>query len=71
MLVSERLLRFTRIVGVERVIGGTDCGFGTFAGLETVDPAIAWAKLEALAEGARVASRTLRHEPHAPIAARA
>ena len=58
-LVAERLLRFARVVGEDRVVGGTDCGFSTFAGLHTIDPAIVWAKLEALAEGARIASRAL------------
>jgi 5-methyltetrahydropteroyltriglutamate--homocysteine methyltransferase len=62
-LVSERLLRFTRVVGPDRVVAGTDCGFATFAGLSIVDPAIVWAKLEALAEGARIANRMLRHSP--------
>lgn len=56
-LVAERLLRFVRIVGTDRVIAGTDCGLSTFAGLHIVDPAIAWAKLEALAAGARIAGR--------------
>jgi 5-methyltetrahydropteroyltriglutamate--homocysteine methyltransferase len=59
-LVAERLLRFVRIVGRDRVLAGTDCGFGTFAGLRTVDPEIAWAKLEALGEGARIATGRLR-----------
>jgi len=68
-LVAQRLLRFTRIVGAERVIAGTDCGFSTFAGFHTVDPAITWAKLEALAEGARVAERSLRHAPRPQAAA--
>ena len=66
-LVAERILRFTRIVGSERVIAGTDCGFGTFAGMVTVDPAIAWAKLEALAHGARIATAKLRPAPRVPI----
>lgn len=52
-LVAQRLQRFTDILGVERVIAGTDCGFGTFAGFGAVDPEIAWAKLATLAEGAR------------------
>lgn len=51
-LVAERLRRFVDIVGAERVIGGSDCGFGTFAGFGSVDPAIAYAKLATLAEGA-------------------
>ena len=52
MLVSERITKFVNIVGHERVIGGTDCGFGTFAGFGAVDPDIAYAKLRSLAEGA-------------------
>ncbi len=51
-LVVQRLERFVNIVGAERVIGGSDCGFGTFAGFGAVDPDIAYAKLGALAEGA-------------------
>jgi 5-methyltetrahydropteroyltriglutamate--homocysteine methyltransferase len=52
-LVRQRLERFTGIVGTDRVIAGSDCGFGTFAGFGAVDPEIAWAKLATLAEGAR------------------
>jgi 5-methyltetrahydropteroyltriglutamate--homocysteine methyltransferase len=52
-LVAQRLERFTQIVGRERVIAGSDCGFGTFAGFGSVDPDIAWAKLAAMKEGAR------------------
>lgn len=52
-LVAERIKRFTDIVGRERVIAGTDCGFGTFAGFGAVHPDIAYAKLESLTEGAR------------------
>lgn len=55
-LVAERILKFTHIVGAERVIAGSDCGFGTFAGFGAVDPDIAYAKLAALADGARLAS---------------
>ena len=51
-LVAQRLGRFTEIVGRDRVIAGSDCGFGTFAGFGAVDPEIAWAKLATLAEGA-------------------
>lgn len=58
-LVEERILRFTNIVGRERVLAGSDCGFGTFAGFGAVHPSIAWAKLAAMAEGARLASETL------------
>jgi 5-methyltetrahydropteroyltriglutamate--homocysteine methyltransferase len=52
-LVAQRLERFTQIVGRDRVIAGSDCGFGTFAGFGAVDPEIAWAKLATLKEGAR------------------
>ena len=55
-LVAERLKKFTSIVGSERVIAGSDCGFGTFAGFGAIDPDIAYAKLTALAEGAALAS---------------
>ena len=51
-LVAQRIRRFTEIVGADRVIAGSDCGFGTFAGFGAVDPQIAYAKLAALAEGA-------------------
>ena len=59
-LVAERIQRFCGIVGPERIIAGTDCGFGTFAGAATVDTGIVWAKLAALAEGARLATERLR-----------
>jgi 5-methyltetrahydropteroyltriglutamate--homocysteine methyltransferase len=52
-LVTQRLERFVNVVGRERVVAGSDCGFGTFAGFGAVDPEIAWAKLAALKEGAR------------------
>ena len=51
-LVAQRIERFTGIVGSDRVIAGSDCGFGTFAGFGTVDPDIAYAKLTSLSEGA-------------------
>lgn len=54
-VVAQRVERFVDIVGKERVIAGSDCGFGTFAGFGAVDPQIAFAKLGALAEGARLA----------------
>jgi 5-methyltetrahydropteroyltriglutamate--homocysteine methyltransferase len=59
LLVAERIGRFADIVGRERVIAGTDCGFGTFAGFGPVDPDIAYLKLAAMTEGARIASRRL------------
>lgn len=51
-LVAQRIERFTGIVGSDRVIAGSDCGFGTFAGFGAVDPDIAYAKLKSLSEGA-------------------
>jgi 5-methyltetrahydropteroyltriglutamate--homocysteine methyltransferase len=58
-LVAERIGRYARLVGRENVIAGTDCGFGTWVGQSAVDPDIVWAKLGALAEGARLVSREL------------
>ena len=58
-LVAERIERFAQIVGRERVMAGTDCGFGTFAGFGPVEPDIAYLKLRALVEGARIASGRL------------
>jgi 5-methyltetrahydropteroyltriglutamate--homocysteine methyltransferase len=55
-LVAQRLDRYVGIVGAERVIAGTDCGFSTFAGFGVVDPDIAWAKLGALRAGADIAA---------------
>lgn len=59
LLVAERLERFADIVGRERVVAGTDCGFGTFAGFGPVEPEIAYRKLASLVEGARIASSKL------------
>jgi 5-methyltetrahydropteroyltriglutamate--homocysteine methyltransferase len=56
-LVAQRIGRYASLVGPENVIAGSDCGFGTSVGSAQVDPAIAWAKLATLAEGARRASR--------------
>ena len=58
-LVAQRIERFVDIVGADRVIAGSDCGFGTFAGFGAVDPDIAYAKLATLAEGAALASSRL------------
>ncbi|AEI92522.1 cobalamin-independent methionine synthase II family protein [Roseobacter litoralis] len=55
-VVAQRIERFTPIVGADRVIAGSDCGFGTFAGFGAVDPDIAFAKLAALSEGAAIAA---------------
>ncbi len=56
-LVAQRINRFSDIVGSDRVIAGSDCGFGTFAGFGSVDPDIAYAKLKSLSEGAAIASK--------------
>ncbi|HXH09067.1 MAG TPA: cobalamin-independent methionine synthase II family protein [Alphaproteobacteria bacterium] len=58
-LVAERIVRYAEVVGRERVIAGTDCGFGTSAWGRKVDGKIAWAKLRSLVEGARLASAEL------------
>jgi 5-methyltetrahydropteroyltriglutamate--homocysteine methyltransferase len=58
-LVAERLVRFAGIVGRERVIAGSDCGFSTFAGFGPVDPDVTYLKLASMAEGARIASKRL------------
>lgn len=58
-LVAERIVRFASVVGRENVIAGADCGFGTFAGSDEIDASIAWAKLAALGEGARRATKLL------------
>jgi 5-methyltetrahydropteroyltriglutamate--homocysteine methyltransferase len=58
-LVAERIVRFARLVGRENVIAGTDCGFAQGPFHRRVHPSIMWAKLEALAEGARLASKEL------------
>ena len=55
-LVAQRIARYARVVGRERVIAGVDCGFATSATANTVDAEIAWAKLRALVEGAEIAS---------------
>jgi 5-methyltetrahydropteroyltriglutamate--homocysteine methyltransferase len=57
-LVAERIVRFASVVGRENVIAGADCGFASFAGSTEIHPTIAWAKLEALVEGARLATRS-------------
>jgi len=53
-LVAERLGHFVDIVGSDRVMAGTDCGFGTSIGARDVPPSIAWAKLQAMVDGARL-----------------
>jgi 5-methyltetrahydropteroyltriglutamate--homocysteine methyltransferase len=58
-LIAQRITRYADIVGRENVIAGSDCGFATFAGSDEVHESIVWAKLAALAEGARIASKEL------------
>jgi 5-methyltetrahydropteroyltriglutamate--homocysteine methyltransferase len=58
-LVAQRLVRLANVVGPDAVMGGTDCGFAQGAFIRRVHPTIQWAKLEALAEGARLASKQL------------
>ncbi len=58
-LIAQRIETFAGIVGRERVVAGTDCGFSTFAGYAGIDPEIAYTKLASLAEGARLASERL------------
>jgi len=58
-LIAERLCRFADLVGRERVIAGSDCGFGTFAGYGKLDPDISFKKLHAMVEGAALASKRL------------
>ncbi|HET9448355.1 MAG TPA: cobalamin-independent methionine synthase II family protein [Steroidobacteraceae bacterium] len=59
LLVAERIGRYADLLGRERVIAGSDCGFGTFAGFGPVDPDVTYLKLRSLAEGAAIASRRL------------
>jgi 5-methyltetrahydropteroyltriglutamate--homocysteine methyltransferase len=56
-LVAQRIVRYANLVGRENVIAGSDCGFGTWVGQAAVDPDVVWAKMAAMAEGARIASR--------------
>jgi 5-methyltetrahydropteroyltriglutamate--homocysteine methyltransferase len=63
-LIAEQLCQFAGLVGRERVIAGADCGFGSFAGYSRVDPAIAYKKLRALAEGAALATDKLWRSGH-------
>ncbi|HEY7649354.1 MAG TPA: cobalamin-independent methionine synthase II family protein [Methylomirabilota bacterium] len=58
-LVAERIVRFASVVGRENVIAGADCGFASFASSNEIHPTVVWAKLQALADGARLATRQL------------
>ena len=56
-LIAQRIARYANLVGRENVIAGSDCGYGTWVGQAAVDPDVVWAKMAAMAEGARIASR--------------
>jgi 5-methyltetrahydropteroyltriglutamate--homocysteine methyltransferase len=56
-LIAQRIRRYAKLVGRENVMAGSDCGYGTWVGQAAVDPDVVWAKLAALAEGARIASK--------------
>ena len=56
-LVAQRIGRYAKLVGRENVIAGSDCGYGTWVGQAAVDPDVVWAKMAAMAEGARLATR--------------
>jgi 5-methyltetrahydropteroyltriglutamate--homocysteine methyltransferase len=58
-LVADRIVRIATLLGADRVMGGTDCGFAQSAFVHRVHPSIQWAKLEALSEGARIATERL------------
>jgi 5-methyltetrahydropteroyltriglutamate--homocysteine methyltransferase len=56
-LIAQRIGRYAKLVGRENVIAGSDCGYGTWVGQAAVDADVVWAKLAAMAEGARIATR--------------
>jgi 5-methyltetrahydropteroyltriglutamate--homocysteine methyltransferase len=56
-LIAQRIGRYAKLVGRENVIAGSDCGYGTWVGQAAVDPDVVWAKMAAMAEGARIATR--------------
>jgi 5-methyltetrahydropteroyltriglutamate--homocysteine methyltransferase len=58
-LVAERIIRYAELVGSENVMGGSDCGFAQSQGLSRVPPSVMWAKLQALADGAKIATQEL------------
>jgi len=57
--IAQRIARFAKLVGKENVLAGSDCGFAQAAGVQRVHSTIMWAKLESLAEGARIATKQL------------
>jgi 5-methyltetrahydropteroyltriglutamate--homocysteine methyltransferase len=67
-LIADRIIRFAKLVGKENVIAGTDCGFAQSQGTQRVHPSVMWAKFEALAEGARLATEELWGKSAAPRA---
>jgi 5-methyltetrahydropteroyltriglutamate--homocysteine methyltransferase len=67
--VAQRLSRFAGVIGRERLIAGTDCGLGTFAGYGPVEAGIGWEKLRSLVEGAELASSRLWRRRPAAVAA--
>jgi 5-methyltetrahydropteroyltriglutamate--homocysteine methyltransferase len=60
-LIAQRIARYANLVGRDNVIAGSDCGFGTWVGQAAVDPDVVWAKLAAMAEGARLATKQFWH----------
>jgi 5-methyltetrahydropteroyltriglutamate--homocysteine methyltransferase len=58
-VVAQRLIQYASVVGRENVMAGTDCGFGTIAGMQVVVPSVVWAKFQAMADGAKLASERL------------
>ena len=58
-LIAQRIVRYAKRVGRENVIAGSDCGYATWVGQAAVEPEIVWAKLSAMAEGAKIASDSL------------
>ena len=56
-LIAQRIARYSNLVGRDNIIAGSDCGFGTWVGQAAVDPDVVWAKLLAMAEGARLATK--------------
>ncbi|HTU96193.1 MAG TPA: methionine synthase, partial [Solirubrobacteraceae bacterium] len=59
LVIADRLIRLGQIIGPERLLAGTDCGFDTFIRFSLVDPGVAWLKLASLVEGAQIASSEL------------
>lgn len=60
--VAQRIVLFAKMFGREKIVAGSDCGFGTFASFSAIAPSVAWGKLQALTEGAKLASQQLWEE---------